>query len=488
MTQQSIAAFVLAFSVGSSSALAAVGDDPRLVDAARARDVTRVEALIKERAPIDGRQPDGATALHWAAHWDEDAIAERLLKAGADVHAENELGVTPLDLACTNGSASMVRRLIAGGARVDHVVGTSGVTALMTCARTGSAPAVQALLERGAPVNAAESFKGQTALMWAIAERHHDVVRLLIAHGADVRGKSTGGFTPLLFAAQRGDAAIADQILEAGASIDGPGTADMTALLVAVESGHAPLVTHLLKRGADVNGMTAGRTALHAAIQAGRADIATDLLTHGADVNARLKSRLPRVAGELTGGPLSMVGATPFWLAAKFGDLRLMRLLAKHGADATAVSQDKTTPLMVAAGVGWVDGQDRYGRLLFNADLTTMRQQDLEVKINAFHVGLFASFLDRLRQTPDGDGSLLDHVMLLYGCGISDSDQHLHDNLPVLVAGGGAGWIRGGRHLRYPPDTPMANLQLTLLDKLGVRIDRLGDSNGSFAELSGLSA
>lgn len=109
-------------------------------------------------------------------------------------------------------------------------------------------------------------------------------------------------------------------------------------------------------------------------------------------------------------------------------------------------------------------------------------------KINAFHIGLFASFLDRLRQTPDGDGTLLDHVMLLYGCGISDSDQHLHDNLPVLVAGGGAGRIRGGRHLRYAPETPMANLQLTLLDKLGVRIDRLGDSNGSLAELSGLGA
>lgn len=387
MTHQSVAAFVLAFSSGVSPALAAVGDDVRLVDAARARDIARVEALINERAPIHGRQPDGATALHWAAHWDEDAIAARLLQAGADVNAENELGVTPLDLACTNGSASMVRRLIAAGARVDHVVGTSGVTALMTCARTGSAPAVQALLERGAPVNAAESFKKQTALMWAIAERHHDVVRLLIAGGADVRVKSKGGFTPLLFAAQQGDAAITDQMLAAGVSIDEPGPAGMTALLVAVESGHPGLVTHLAKRGAAVNSITAGRTPLHAAVQAGRADIASELLAHGADVNARLKSRLPRVAGELTGGPLSMIGATPFWLAAKFGDLRLMRLLAEKGADTKAVSQDKTTPLMVAAGVGWVDGQDRYGRLLFNADLTTMRQQDFELVKLAVELG-----------------------------------------------------------------------------------------------------
>lgn len=385
--RQLSAVTVLLSSVCAVTSWAASGDDRRIVDAARARDMARVEALIAERAPVHGRQPDGATALHWAAHWDDDRIAERLLKAGADVNAENELGVTPLDLACTNASVSMVRRLVAGGARVDRVVGSSGVTALMTCARSGSAPAAQVLLERGAPVHAAESFKGQTALMWAISERHHDVVRTLIAHGADVRQRSKSGFTPLLFAAQQGDTAIADQLLAAGAAIDEPGTGGTTALLVAVESGHPALVTHLLKRGAQVNAIGAGRTPLHAAVQAARADIASDLIAHGADVNARLKSRLPRVAGELTGGPLSMIGATPFWLAAKFGDLRLMQLLAEKGADPTALSQDKTTPVMVAAGVGWVDGQDRYGRLLFNADVAAAREQDLAAVKLAVELG-----------------------------------------------------------------------------------------------------
>lgn len=386
MTHGSVAAFVLAFTVAGSSALGA-GDDLRVVQAARARDLRQVEALVADRAPVDGRQPDGTTALHWAAHWDEAPIVERLLQAGADVNAENELGVTPLDLACTNGSAPMVRRLVAAGARVDHVAGSTGVTALMTCARTGSAEGVRALLERGAPVNAIESFKGQSALMWAIAERHHDVVRQLLARGAEVRARTKAGFTPLLFAAQQGDAGLVDQVLAAGASINDAGTAGMSALLVAVESGHVALVPHLLQRGADVNTLAAGRTALHAAVQGGRADIVGVLLAHGADVNARLKSRLPRVAGELAGGPLSMIGATPFWLAAKFGDMRLMRLLAEKGADPRAVSQDGTTPLMVAAGVGWVDGQDRYGRLLFNADLAAMRQQDLEVVKLAVELG-----------------------------------------------------------------------------------------------------
>ena len=108
------------------------------------------------------------------------------------------------------------------------------------------------------------------------------------------------------------------------------------------------------------------------------------------------------------------------------------------------------------------------------------------VKIQRHHIALFAEYLGKLRNTPDGDGSLLDHVILLYGSGISNSDRHTHGPLPTLLAGGGAGTIKGGRHLVYPEHTPLANLQLTLLDKLGVPVDKLGDSTGKFAELSGV--
>src|SRR6185436_939068 len=107
-------------------------------------------------------------------------------------------------------------------------------------------------------------------------------------------------------------------------------------------------------------------------------------------------------------------------------------------------------------------------------------------KIQAYHVSLFASYLEKLRATPDGDGSLLDHVMLLYGGGISNSDRHTHGPLPTLLAGGGAGALKGGRHLVYPTDTPLTNLQLTLLDRLGVPVETLGDSTGQFKELSEL--
>jgi hypothetical protein len=99
---------------------------------------------------------------------------------------------------------------------------------------------------------------------------------------------------------------------------------------------------------------------------------------------------------------------------------------------------------------------------------------------------LFAHFLEKLRSTPDGEGSLLDHTMIVFGSGISDSHQHDHHDLPILVAGGGAGQLNGGRHVRYPKDTPLANLHLTLLEKMGIPAERLGDSNGTLDRLSNI--
>jgi hypothetical protein len=113
----------------------------------------------------------------------------------------------------------------------------------------------------------------------------------------------------------------------------------------------------------------------------------------------------------------------------------------------------------------------------------THHQQEPEkiakvAKINAYHVTQFSYLLDRLQSTPDGDGSLLDHVLLLYGTGMGECNAHDPRNIPVLLAGGGSGQLKGGRHLRYAKETPLANLHLTLLDKLGVHLDRMGDSTG----------
>src|SRR5262249_31151671 len=105
-------------------------------------------------------------------------------------------------------------------------------------------------------------------------------------------------------------------------------------------------------------------------------------------------------------------------------------------------------------------------------------------KINQLHVSLFSYFVDRLRATPDGDGTLLDHSMIVYGGGMSDSNTHQHSNLPTLLIGGGAGKLKGGVHRKYDKDVPMASLLLTLLDKLDVRIDTFADSAGKLDLLS----
>ena len=99
---------------------------------------------------------------------------------------------------------------------------------------------------------------------------------------------------------------------------------------------------------------------------------------------------------------------------------------------------------------------------------------------------MFASFLEKLRSTPDGDGNLLDHTMLLYGAGLSNPNEHSHIDLPLALVGGGTGRLDGGRHLQYPIDTPVANLLLSMLDKVGVEVEQFGDSTGRLDLLSGV--
>jgi len=104
-------------------------------------------------------------------------------------------------------------------------------------------------------------------------------------------------------------------------------------------------------------------------------------------------------------------------------------------------------------------------------------------KINAYHMSLFARLIEKMKATPDGDGTLLDHSLLMYGTGMGDSDHHTPVNLPVVLAGGANGNLKGGRHLEYAMDTPAMNLGLTILDKVGVHVDRIADSTGRLADL-----
>ena len=377
--------------------------DTRLVDAIRDADRHAVGALLDEPVDVNARQPDGATALHWAAYLNDLETVERLIAAGALADASNELGVTPLYLACENGNATVVRVLLAAGATPRAVL-PSGETALMTAARAGSVGAVQALLAHGADVHAREATEGQTALMWASAQRHVEVVEALLDAGADVHARSRvrpvvtahsartssegavvvveeGGFTPLLLAARSGDLASVKLLLAAGADANDTAPAGTSALVVAAHSGHGALAALLLDAGADPNAVGAGYTPLHAAILRGDGALVQALLTHGADPNARLL-RGTRYArqGKLFALDMAWTGATPFFLAAKFGRGDIMRRLAEHGADPHAGLQGGVTPLMAAAGMltgGFGRaGKDRLGREMDSAEMEVALTQD----------------------------------------------------------------------------------------------------------------
>ena len=357
-------------------ALASVGNaasDARLVQAARDRDAASVRALLAEGADVNATQPDGTTALHWAAHWDDLDTADLLIRRDANVNAMNELGATPLWVSCVHGGAPMIERLLQAGADVNAAL-PSGETPLMTAARTGIVEAVRALLNHAADVDAIELSRGQTALMWAVAQRHTDVAGLLIQHGADVRARSSirrvivntgtaggdaqfegsmvvpedrGGYTALLFAARHGDVASARLLLDAGADANDTAPTGTSALVVAAHGGHAALATFLLEQGADPNAADAGYTALHAAVLRGDDELLQALLAHGADPNTRLARATPfRRLGRDWAMDWTWVGATPFWMAAMFADAAMMQTLAAGGAVPSSTMEDGTTPAM----------------------------------------------------------------------------------------------------------------------------------------------
>ncbi len=403
---------LLALAAGVSTAAA---QDLRLVGAAAAQDALEVRALLDEGVDVDARRADGATAILWAAHWDDLKTVGLLLRAGASVNAADDHGVTPLHRAAENASPAMTDALLAAGADA-NASQTSGLTPLMTAARTGNAQVVRRLIGGGARVNNATSETGSTALMWAVAEGHADIVRVLLDAGADARASTVKGFTPLLFAARNGDIPMARTLLAAGVDVDHTGADGTHALPYAIILGHDAFALFLLEEGADPNASMGGVRALHATV--GRVDtwlgdwnrrhggsdryrtigrraieptralpLVEALLARGADPNAgTTKSGMfmsyigyPRKGAfePFACGTGDLLGATPLWVAAYWANSRvrdiragrgdaggsvqaaaadasggILRALLAAGADLHRTTADGTTPLMVAAGLG----------------------------------------------------------------------------------------------------------------------------------------
>jgi len=366
--------------------LMGAADRPSLVEAAKDGDQAAVRELIKRGGNVNAADVDGTTALHWASYRDDVAAADLLIRAGAKVNAANDLGATPLWAACQNGSTAMVERLLRAGANPNLAL-LLGETPLMVAARAGNAAVVELLLEKGADPNR-KAARGQTALMWAVAQHHPEAVQVLLAHRADVAARSDvwsqvmavpphglaeynrdiphGGDTALMFAARGGDLPLAKLLVAAGANVNDQDAWGVSATALAAHAGAEALVPFLLETGADPNAMGAGFSPLHVAIMRRSVPMVRVLLDHGADPNAPLRSWTPtRRASRDFHFPPEHVGATPFWLAARFAPPAIMRLLLDRGADpqfvlrASYQSQDGaerrsqvTTPLMAALGMG----------------------------------------------------------------------------------------------------------------------------------------
>jgi ankyrin repeat protein len=358
---------------------AASADDLRLIDAVKNRDRAAARSLVEKHVDVNADQPDGTTALAWAANRDDLETAGLLISAGAKVNAANEYGVTPLSLACTNRSAAMVEKLLKAGADPNAALWT-GETPLMVCARTGNVETVKLLLSHGADPNAKETQQGQTALMRAVAEKHPEVAQALVDGGADVRARSKGGFTALLFAGQQGEIASAKMLLAAGADVNEKTPMNGTALVMAAASGREPFAIFLLENGADPNAADAyGLTALHYAVPRGIAgidsvsvvfrpsselppgnmpELVKALLAHGANPNVQIAKNFPPYSRSPYALQTSLVGVTPFLLAAAAADVDLMRMLLSGGADPHLKSREGSTALMMAAGVGRIDERE----------------------------------------------------------------------------------------------------------------------------------
>ena len=395
-------ALALALVLSAFPVLSAAQTSLDLITASRAENLNEVQRLLASGADVDQLQGDGSTALHWAAHRNNAELAQLLVGGNANVNLANELGATPLWLAAMNGSAGMVKLLLEAGADPNLSL-KMGETPLMTASRTGSLDAVALMLAAGADINKAELERGQTALMWATAQSHADVVQLLVEKGANINARSKvwyqlentagntnpsgnfqmahGGSSAIMFAARVGDIATTEVLLKGGANINDTAASGVSVLVQAAHSGHEELALFLLEQDADPNAIEAGYTALHAAVLRSEVELVKALLEKGAHFDTAVIHGSP---GRRFSADYSirsqLIGRDAFWMAAKYGEVEIFKLLLTAGADPFEVDDGGVTTLQVAMGnsgssLDW--RRDRIGNEAL--DLTDEERRTLEL-------------------------------------------------------------------------------------------------------------
>ena len=369
---------------------------PGLADAAKEADWDLLRALLPEALDVNEVRGDGSTALIWASYWDNAEIVDLLIGAGADVSVASDLGVTALWPAAEHGNAAIAERLLDAGADPNAAL-LSGETPVMTAARAGHVEVVKLLLDSRADANQRATREHTALMWATAHRHPKVVDALLVhgadvharsgswpqyyqkgggsaPHPDDEFWLQEGGFTPLLFAGRVGELASAKLLVAAGADVNdltagGMSVATLAVHAISPRAGYIPvpgefqgggavlpagasfasphalssndaeeLVEFLLEQGADPNLDEYGHTALHAAILRRNERAVRALLAHGADPNAPLRSAMNYQRDSYDfyfDLPLEGArgGATPFWLAARFGQPNIMHMLAEHGAD-----------------------------------------------------------------------------------------------------------------------------------------------------------
>jgi ankyrin repeat protein len=443
--------------------------------AAHRNDLETAELLIRAGANVNAANDYGVTPLSLACTNRDAAMVEKLLQAGANPNAAQWTGETVLMTCARAGNADAVKLLLARGADVNGET-RRGQTALMWAVAQRRPAVARMLIERGADVNAkSHTLEGFTPLLHVTYGLYDHVPgqfdKFDATGGHHDPTSSKGGFTPLLFAARVGDLDSARILLAAGANVNEVALENGSALVVASANGHEALAIFLLDKGADPNVTDGyGFTALHYALRQGitaigmsRTRIPTDavwlrpnmpelvkaLLVHGANPNARAVKGFPPynyppfARADINPMPhIRQPGATPFLLAAAAGDARLMRLLLASGADPLLTTEERTTALMVAAGLGKVE------------DLTEQEEESaLEAAKLALELGVDVNAANRDGRTAlHGAASLGANTIIQFlvekGAELDPKDKY--GVTPLIIAAGEAGRLvaRGDRRFR----------------------------------------